>query len=104
MPQLTAIAQAVRLAVRATSETLRAEATQTLLEVRPLVMQATGYVRLAAKVAAETLALDVHQVSIASRVLAASRLLVDARTHDIPTVANKSSLISAQMIGDVMLG
>jgi hypothetical protein len=104
MPELTAIARAVSLAVRAKPQELTAEARQILMNVKPLVMMATGYVSLKAKAAGQSLEAAWIQTALSSVVRHATLLKAVPRTSNIPKVSQKSSLINAYMLGDSMLG
>lgn len=102
--QLTTIAKAVRLAVKASAVTLQAQAEEVLLNVRPLAMRAVGSVRLALKYDFNTLTHRVEHVRLANQVIKAVRLQVDARTDFDPIDLDQPAMVGAAMVGGFMLG
>jgi hypothetical protein len=103
MPQLHALAKAVKLAARGRIIQYSAKFKQSLLYVKAAPEFIAGSISLYVKAAASTLIAEVENISLA--VEATSRLLwVDATTDFTPYESTQSSLIGMAMVGDFMMG
>jgi hypothetical protein len=104
MPELTAIAKAVRLVARASAESLYTQASQDLLNLRPLVMKAAGHSLLTMETTAQFLLSQVSYISLASKNISYEHFHVRATTDFDPVNFDTQPQIGMSMVGDFMVG